>query len=32
MLKEYLKQLQEDVGCIRARDPAASSLVEILLL
>ena len=28
----YFKQLREDVGCIRDRDPAASSVAEILLL
>ena len=30
--KEYFKQMQEDIACIKARDPAASSLPEILLL
>lgn len=32
MAFHYFQQLQEDVNCIRERDPAASSLAEILLL
>ena len=32
MAFHYFKQLQEDVKCIRERDPAAESLAEILLL
>lgn len=32
MAFQYLKQLREDVTCIRERDPAATSLAEILLL
>ena len=29
---DYLKQIQEDVACIKVRDPAATSIVEVLLL
>jgi serine O-acetyltransferase len=29
---EYLKQMREDILCVKERDPAASSLPEILLL
>ena len=32
MLKEYFGQLKEDVKCIRERDPAATSDLEVLLL
>ena len=32
MLKEYFGQLKEDVKCIRERDPAATSALEVLLL
>lgn len=32
MLKEYFNQLKEDVKCIRERDPAATSDIEVLLL
>lgn len=32
MALSFIKQLQEDVNCIRERDPAASSLAEVLLL
>ena len=32
MAFRYLRQLQEDVTCIRERDPAANSLAEVLLL
>ena len=32
MLKDYLDTLREDISCIKARDPAASGLAEILLL
>lgn len=29
---DYLKQIQEDVACIKGRDPAARSVIEVLLL
>ena len=32
MLKDYFDTMREDIACIKARDPAASSLAEILLL
>ena len=32
MFTDYFRQLQEDIGCIRARDPAATSLLEVMLL
>ncbi len=32
MLKKYFNQLKEDVKCIRERDPAATSDIEVLLL
>lgn len=32
MLRKYLSQLKEDVRCIRDRDPAATTDIEVLLL
>lgn len=32
MLREYFNRLKEDVKCIRDRDPAATSDIEVLLL
>jgi serine O-acetyltransferase len=32
MLKGYFKQLKEDIACVRERDPAATSDIEVLLL
>ena len=32
IVTDYLKQIQEDVACIRDRDPAATSILEVLLL
>ena len=32
MLNHYFAQLKEDVACVRERDPAATSTLEILLL
>ncbi len=32
MLRQYFAQLQEDVACVKDRDPAATSTIEVLLL
>ena len=32
MLRHYFAQLQEDIACVKERDPAATSFLEILLL
>ena len=32
MLRHYFAQLQEDIACVKERDPAATSSLEILLL
>ena len=32
IVTDYLRQIQEDVACIRDRDPAATSILEVLLL
>ena len=32
MLRQYFAQLKEDIACVRERDPAATSSIEVLLL
>ena len=32
MIRQYFKQLKEDIACVKERDPAATSSLEILLL